>query len=178
MVARTHRNVTLYVHCLSCLCFAVEISTFNYSPMIYGLKVYMQIFAEMIATHLMWSVQQVNVFRTFSVRFNDWSGLHQAWVNLTDLCEALTEWNADETRRGGLLESRSVHHKFHSHRGLKQRFRGKKTAMIIANYDGQCYRCFKKIRTPIHPAHCTVPCPRRQSVTFKHCVHTRLFSAS
>jgi hypothetical protein len=57
------------------------------------------------------------------------------------MCEALTEWNADETLRGGLLESRSVNHKFQSHRGLEQRFRGKKTATIIANYDGQCYRC-------------------------------------
>jgi len=29
MVAPTHHNVTLYVHCLSCLCFAVEILTYG-----------------------------------------------------------------------------------------------------------------------------------------------------
>ena len=36
----------------------------------------------------------------FIVRFNAWTGLQHAWVNLTDPYEALTDRNADETRRG------------------------------------------------------------------------------
>jgi len=81
----------------------------------------------------------------FFSRFSAWSGLHHALVNLTDLYEALTELKANEIRRGGLIESRSVHHEFQSYRGLKHRFRGKKTATVIANYDGQCYRRFNKL---------------------------------
>jgi len=86
------------------------------------------------------------------VRFSAWSGLHHALINLTDLYEALTEWNVDETRRRGLIESRPVHHEFQSYRGLKQRFRGKETATIIANYEGHCYRCFNEF-AHLHAQH-------------------------
>ena len=92
------------------------------------------------------------MFRMLFVRFSAWSGLHHALINLTDLYEALTEWNVDETRRRGLIESRPVHHEFQSYRGLKQRFRGKETATIIANYEGHCYRCFNEF-AHLHAQH-------------------------